>query len=82
MQWYLFNDHTVTRASADDIEKAFGGISTRGYYSSMYSRYGLIGEGDWQSKGLMAPVSGLIVQQACVCVMVEVWMVSISLILM
>lgn len=41
MQWYLFNDHTVTKASSDDIERAYGGItSSRGYYSSMYSRYG------------------------------------------
>ncbi|XP_053953132.1 ubiquitin carboxyl-terminal hydrolase 47 isoform X2 [Anastrepha ludens] len=36
-EWYCFNDQTVSPITEEDIEKSFGGGSSRAYYSSVYS---------------------------------------------
>ncbi|XP_037900958.1 ubiquitin carboxyl-terminal hydrolase 47 isoform X2 [Glossina fuscipes] len=36
-EWYCFNDQSVTPITQDDIQKSFGGGSSKGYYSSVYS---------------------------------------------
>ncbi|XP_067645326.1 ubiquitin carboxyl-terminal hydrolase 47 isoform X2 [Eurosta solidaginis] len=36
-EWYCFNDQSVSPITEEDIEKSFGGGSSRAYYSSVYS---------------------------------------------
>ncbi|CAD7004861.1 unnamed protein product [Ceratitis capitata] len=36
-EWFCFNDQTVSPITDEDIEKSFGGGSSRAYYSSVYS---------------------------------------------
>ncbi|XP_023308993.2 ubiquitin carboxyl-terminal hydrolase 47 isoform X1 [Lucilia cuprina] len=36
-EWYCFNDQTVTPITQEDIQKSFGGGSSKTYYSSVYS---------------------------------------------
>lgn len=36
-EWYCFNDQTVSPITQEDIQKSFGGSSTKAYYSSVYS---------------------------------------------
>jgi ubiquitin carboxyl-terminal hydrolase 47 len=36
-KWYSFNDQTVSNITQEDIQKSFGGSSTKNYYSSAYS---------------------------------------------
>lgn len=36
-KWYSFNDQTVSPITQDDIQKSFGGGSTKTYYSGAYS---------------------------------------------
>uniref|UniRef100_A0A1A9W4U0 Ubiquitin carboxyl-terminal hydrolase 47 n=1 Tax=Glossina brevipalpis TaxID=37001 RepID=A0A1A9W4U0_9MUSC len=36
-EWYCFNDQSVTPITQEDIKKSFGGGSSKGYYSSIYS---------------------------------------------
>lgn len=35
--WYCFNDQSVTTITQEDIQKSFGGGSTRAYYSGAFS---------------------------------------------
>ncbi|KAF7405145.1 hypothetical protein HZH66_004051 [Vespula vulgaris] len=36
-EWWCFNDQSVTQITQDDIQKTYGGGSTRAYYSGAYS---------------------------------------------
>lgn len=36
-EWFCFNDQSVSPVTQEDIQKSFGGSSTKAYYTSMYS---------------------------------------------